>query len=101
MALYVCLKNPYIWEQGRRAAICQEESIALTKEFIEAGYDGVIVPNQHADPQYASHYEIIAFSHTQIKSAYGNSGLFDPDSDSLDDHIQSAPKPRERQSMHG
>lgn len=78
MALYVSLQNPYIWPRGRRAATTKEESEEITRTLIAQGFDGVIVSNENAAPDYADQYEIIAFYPEQIKSATGNNGQFDP-----------------------
>lgn len=97
MILYARLQNPYLWEKGRKAALTPEESQTITRDLIALGHDGVIVSNEYADPLYASHYEVIAFSSDQVKSATGNSGLFDPDSCSLDD--QAPPAGRQYEKM--
>jgi hypothetical protein len=76
MPVYVSLKNPYYWPKGRVAATNAEETKAITEELLAAGHDGVIVPNEYADPESADFYEVIAFSPDQIKSAIGNNGQF-------------------------
>jgi GNAT superfamily N-acetyltransferase len=79
MPVYVSLKNPYYWPKGRVAATNAEETKAITEELMAAGYDGVIVPNEYADPESADFYEVIAFNSNQIKSAIGNNGEFSGD----------------------
>ncbi|MBP7485463.1 MAG: hypothetical protein KA781_09180, partial [Aquabacterium sp.] len=78
LPVYVSLQNPYVWPKGRAIAMTPKEAEAIQSELIAAGYDGVIVPNEYAAPEYAGHYEVIAFHPTQIKSAVGNRGTFDP-----------------------
>lgn len=75
---FVALKNPYFWPEGRKAALSPEEAQTIRTEIEADGYDGIIVPNNFADPKYASQYEVIAFKAGQIKSATGNNGDFDP-----------------------
>lgn len=78
MPVYVSIQNPYVWPANRRAATTPEEAAAIRKELEAQGHDGVIVPNEYADPRYAGHYEVVAFRPEQIKSATGNNGQFDP-----------------------
>jgi len=78
MPVYVALQNPYVWPKGRAAATDKAERDALTKELKNAGHDGMIVPNEYQDPQYANFHEIVAFRPEQIKSSIGNRGTFDP-----------------------
>ena len=78
MPVYVSIQNPYVWPANRRAATTPEEAAAIRKELEAQGHDGVIVPNEYADPRYAGHYEVVAFHPEQIKSAIGNNGNFDP-----------------------
>ena len=78
ISAFVSLKNPYVWPKTRQAALSTDESLAIRQELETKGYDGVIVSNEYADPKYASHYEVIAFAPTQIKSAIGNTGEFNP-----------------------
>lgn len=78
MPVYVSLQNPYVWPKGRAVATSREEAGAIRAELEAAGHDGVVVPNGYADPEYSRHYEVIVFEPTQIKSAIGNNGDFDP-----------------------
>ena len=78
MPVYVSIQNPYVWPANRRAATTPEEAAAIRKDLEAQGHDGVIVPNEYADPRYAGHYEVVAFRPEQIKSATGNRGTFDP-----------------------
>lgn len=78
MPLHASLQNPYFWPAGKKACTTHEETLALTHKLVAQGFDGVIISNDYADPAYASHYEVVVFSPTQLKSAIGNSGRFDP-----------------------
>ena len=79
MPAYVSLQNPYIWPKDRKPAQTREEAAQLTKELRDAGYDGVVVPNEYQAPEYADFHEVVAFSPEQIKSAIGNTGEFSAD----------------------
>lgn len=78
LPLHASLQNPYLWPVGKKACATHDETVHLTADLVAQGFDGVIVSNEHADPAYASHYEVVVFSPTQLKSAIGNSGSFDP-----------------------
>lgn len=79
LPLYVSLQNPYYWPKGREAAIGLGEAAKLTKELQAQGYDGVIVGNDWGDTELEQRFaEIIVFKPTQVKSASGNAGTFDP-----------------------
>jgi len=72
--VYVSLKNPFIWPADD---ISPSLITAAKRAELEAkGYDGII---------YRGGDEIVAFRPEQVKSAIGNSGLFDPASGSLTD----------------
>lgn len=77
---YVALRNPYVWPESDLAPAIV--SAAKRAELEAAGYDGII---------YRGDDEVVAFRPEQIKSAIGNSGLFDPESPSLTDPMPSAP----------
>lgn len=77
---YVALRNPYVWPESDLAPAIV--SAAKRAELEAAGYDGII---------YRGGDEVVAFRPEQIKSAIGNSGLFDPESPSLTDPMPSAP----------
>ncbi len=89
MRLFAKLVNPYYWPKGRRAATDQHEARAISEELRAEGYDGVIVSNEHADAAYGDHYEVVAFEPSQVKSAIGNNGNFDP----ADHRITASQKP--------
>lgn len=96
MAVYLSIQNPYIrtaqswdtdpidpykWipankvtdhENPYSMAGIKEAAVAWTKMMIHKGYDGFI---DSTDPKYG---EIVVFKNTQIKSAVGNNGNFDP-----------------------
>ena len=93
MPAYVSLQNPYIWPKDRKPAQTREEAAQLTKELRDAGYDGVVVPNEYQAPEYADFHEVVAFRPEQIKSATGNNGQFDPANPSIL-KSESAPKPK-------
>ena len=77
---YLNVENPYIWPDDRQAVATKEESDNVTKELIEEGYDGVIYNMKPFLPgdKGKNMQEIVVFSPTQIKSATGNTGAFDP-----------------------
>lgn len=83
MPVFASIQNPYYWPKGRPVATSPEEATSIRKELESAGYDGVIVSNENADPEYASHYEVIAFYPNQIKSSIGNNGNYDPHSQDI------------------
>lgn len=90
---YVAIKNPYrgelipietlestqAWQEykGRYSDVdmaFEEDGAFVGKVLRELGYDGVIAENSNG----IDGLEIVAFSPTQIKSATGNNGEFDP-----------------------
>lgn len=79
MPVYASIQNPYFWPKGRQAATSTEEAQSIRDELEAAGYDGVVVPNEFAAPEFSSHYEVVAFFPNQIKSMTGNNGEFDSD----------------------
>jgi hypothetical protein len=102
MPLYVSIKNPIILEQGRGdpmiAALVKlgmEQSKAETlveKAYEEKGYIGKQVMTRAMAQGYdgimqygrdGKLSEVVAFKSTQLKSATGNSGAFDPTSGNI------------------
>lgn len=67
--VYLSLENPFVTERG-------PISEAMVREAKEGGHDG-IVSGKGSYPEY------VAFRAAQIKSATGNAGTFDPNSDSI------------------
>jgi GNAT superfamily N-acetyltransferase len=65
---FVSLQNPYVWPADDLPPSLI--TAAKRKELEAQGYDGII---------YRDGEEIVAFSPTQIKSATGNIGTFDPE----------------------
>jgi hypothetical protein len=58
------------------------ERFKLIREYLKSkGYDGIVYPNEHEGKGES----YVVFDPTQIKSAIGNSGAFDPKSGSLTD----------------
>lgn len=66
MPVYLSLQNPKVID------LMRESDDVLKKKFIEQGYDGVVMKR---DGKIAT---AVAFYPTQIKSATGNQGTFDP-----------------------
>ena len=91
MPVYASLQNPYVWPEGRTAALTPTERDAITQELIEAGHDGVIVPNKHQDSLYADFHEVIVFDPAKIKSVFNN-GAFDPNETHILHQGQSSPE---------
>ena len=71
IAAYLSISNPITLseEAYRRATNSKADTRAFREEILQKGYDGAIVPHLN---------EWIAFHSTQIKSAIGNKGTFDP-----------------------
>jgi hypothetical protein len=92
---YVRLKNPYIYDQQGRADSFNEahDVEAFTKELLDRGHDGVIVHSDLRDTDDDFITEVVAFSPTQIKSAIGNRGTFDPNDANI---LHSLISPAER-----
>ncbi len=87
MPLYASIKNPYIWPTSKREPLPQNQSKEeFTQSLIDQGYDGVLVPINPdflEDPKNAPFFETVVFDSTQIKSATGNVGTFDPQNPSI------------------
>jgi len=101
MVLYAAIKNPFVWDmspegagqtraalaamgikrddvRGNSAALSNaKERDTFNKAVRAAGHDGVIVRDEDGIQ------EVVAFSPTQVKSATGNKGTFDPASSSV------------------
>lgn len=85
MPLYLSIKNPLTltWDEWFKAADwvsgTHEEGL---KEILEkaksGGHDGLILPRQDGKNREYAGDTYIAFEPTQIKSATGNRGIFDP-----------------------
>jgi hypothetical protein len=96
--VYLSLQNPFVWDMeagdGAKATLKALRDMGLERSFVRGdaaslgnsderrkfakamasgGYDGVIVRDEDG------FREIVAFSPTQIKSATGNIGTYDPD----------------------
>lgn len=80
MPVHLSIVNPYHWPASRLPAKNPEEAAQIRAELEAAGFDGVVFAQNQADPQYASHYEVVAFRAEQIKSASGNNGQYRLDS---------------------
>ena len=75
MPLYAAVKNPFVADLGlkvRLKNVSQEKIDAFTQGLVAQGYDGVILENEDGN------VELMAFEPTQVKSAIGNNGNFDP-----------------------
>jgi len=86
MPVYLSIKNPLILKADNYYNAVQAydlNSASILDRVIDGGHDGVIV--QFTDSP--GDRLIAATSAKQIKSAIGNSGLFDPNSGSLTDKI--------------
>ena len=79
MPVFVSLQNPWtdgvdaFWKRFNRETDGDKEAV---QRAIDAGFDGVIATRQDYIGKTLTHY--VAFSPTQIKSAIGNTGAFDP-----------------------
>lgn len=67
--VFLNIKNPYITTDQLEVAVIKPKE---WKTLQEKGYDGVILLRNNKPDEY------VAFSPTQIKSATGNRGTFDP-----------------------
>lgn len=101
MPLYVALQNPFVWDMSDEGADATRTALAavgvkridvrgnsaslgnakerdvFNRLVREQGYDGVVVRDEDGIQ------EIVAFKSTQIKSATGNRGTFDPNDPSI------------------
>ncbi|HNF58742.1 MAG TPA: hypothetical protein PLN89_04140, partial [Elusimicrobiota bacterium] len=80
--VYLSIQNPLVYDfEGRTKS--PEVVIDLAAEAKEKGNDGVVLENVKDTPSIGKDTVYIAFSPTQIKSATGNSGAFDPNNPSI------------------
>lgn len=78
--VYLRLRNPYIWQRDSRdfdalQAMMQDkggEAKHIPARVKAMGHDGILIPGENGLPS-----QYVAFWASQIKSAYGNSGMFD------------------------
>lgn len=101
MPLYAALQNPFVWDMSDEGADATRTALAavgvkridvrgnsaslgnakerdvFNRLVREQGYDGVVVRDEDGIQ------EIVAFKSTQIKSATGNRGTFDPNDPSI------------------
>ena len=73
VAAYLNMENPYRWKQGDP----EPDAKGFREQLMKQGYDGIIAPSNIGD------YDYIVFNPTQIKSAIGNAGTFDPSNPSI------------------
>lgn len=81
MPVYLNMQNPLIHD-GQQGL--PSETAKIIRKAIRAGNDGVIFMSGECGGQ-----DYVVFEPTQIKSAIGNSGAFDPDNPSLTDRDAS------------
>ena len=97
MPVYLSLQNPYVkpstathGEDWRRVQSEQDIALGLSDESTaaertaalkKAGYDGVVVYREKDGNRYV--FEAVAFDPSQIKSAIGNRGTFDPNNPNI------------------
>ncbi|MFZ2541637.1 MAG: hypothetical protein WAW75_07670, partial [Gallionella sp.] len=83
MPVYLSLKNPLVVDMTGRKDVSFDRLIAQARR---GGHDGIIANNANdtAYPQpFAFNDVYIAFEPTQIKSAIGNRGTFDPNNPNI------------------
>lgn len=81
---YLSIQNPMVYHEfqsmlndvGGSFEITKDETSAYRRRLEAAGHDGIVIERNNADGVYDSQF--IAFKPTQIKSATGNRGTFDP-----------------------
>lgn len=90
--VYLSLQNPYVFdahvinENLSRHVLGKRGRLADVIHSLEAqGFDGIILKN--FDDLGGPQDQFVVFKPAQAKSACGNSGAFDPESDSLTDYI--------------
>lgn len=86
MPVYLSIKNPFVYDaKGAPYTDIEKGLTAIIDKAKKAGHDGVIFKNLDDDPgranMVADHY--VVFEPTQIKSAIGNVGTFDPKDPSI------------------
>ncbi|MDH1766511.1 LPD5 domain-containing protein [Comamonas aquatica] len=75
MPVYVAVRNPYVASHAEKAEMkhwTRERLEQHTQALIEQGYDGVVLEGD------GGVIELVAFEPTQVKSAIGNNGNYDP-----------------------
>lgn len=97
--VYLSIKNPY--DGSDHETLVDEVSEAggqksFREGLIKKGYDGIVLRNSHTDGD-VTRDDWIAFHPTQVKSAIGNKGSFDPGSPD----IRDAYDPDEERDYHG
>lgn len=90
LPVYLSMKNPFVSDMVVTAAN-NREFAAVIREAKAAGHDGVAA---FLDTFGRESSVYVVFEPTQIKSAIGNSGLFDPTSASLTDPIPQVKPPK-------
>ena len=76
MPVYVAVRNPYVASSAEKAeqkSWSRERLRQRSLELQELGYDGIALAAEDGS------IELVAFKDTQIKSAIGNNGNFDPE----------------------
>jgi hypothetical protein len=86
MPVYLSIKNPFVFDaKGKPYTDIEDSLTELIEKAKKKGHDGVIFKNLDDDPgrndMVADHY--VVFEPTQIKSATGNIGTFDPKNPSI------------------
>jgi hypothetical protein len=86
MPVYLNIKNPFVYDaQGKPYTDIEDTLTDLIENAKAKGHDGVIFKNLDDDPgrsdMVADHY--VVFEPTQIKSAIGNIGTFNPKDPSI------------------
>jgi hypothetical protein len=75
MPLYMAVRNPYVTTNALKIRLknaSQAQIDSYTQQLKDAGHDGVVMAFEDG------HVELMAFEPTQVKSATGNNGNFDP-----------------------
>jgi hypothetical protein len=99
---YLSIRNPFVMPARDFADIIENgtgRSVRMLRKDIEAqGFDGIHIVGDaslsHEHSSELAHDTWVAFAAEQIKSAVGNSGLFDPSSASLTDRLaEPVPEP--------
>lgn len=99
MPVYLLIRNPMVIDASEIVDAFGDHSFDLMREAVDkaknAGHDGLHILNVKDGGRIADQYA--AFSPSQIKSAIGNSGRFDPSSPDITDGASIArrksPKP--------
>lgn len=88
VALYVKAENPaYFDAKGQKYTDIGNKVFNATWDAEKAGHDAIIIQNirDHSDSSVptAPHTTVVVFNSSQLKSATGNSGAFDPNNPSI------------------